>query len=159
MAEHPNERLARDAFDAIARGDVEWLTAHMHEDVVFHQGGRFPTAGTYEGRDAVFAHMLAFFELSAESDRTIADTLKRARENLLALVGLWQENEAATHPSYERYKAARALFLETEDELLAILGDDVSVEGADPIEKLRRLREIFLTELSDTPEDNLYQQG
>jgi ketosteroid isomerase-like protein len=58
-----NVQLAKDAFDAIAQGNTDWLTAHMHEDVVFHQGGRFPTAGTYKGRDAVFAHMLEFFAL------------------------------------------------------------------------------------------------
>jgi ketosteroid isomerase-like protein len=58
-----NVQFARDAFDAIAQGNTDWLSAHMHEDVVFHQGGRFPTAGTYEGRDAVFAHMMEFFAL------------------------------------------------------------------------------------------------
>jgi ketosteroid isomerase-like protein len=86
MAEHPNERLARDAFDAIARGDVEWLTAHMHEDVVFHQGGRFPTAGTYEGRDAVFAHMLAFFELVDFSMKMELQDVAATDEHAIALV-------------------------------------------------------------------------
>jgi ketosteroid isomerase-like protein len=63
VAEHPNVTFAREAFDAIGRGDSEWLDAHMDPNVVFHQGGRFPTAGTYEGKDAVFAHMLEFFAL------------------------------------------------------------------------------------------------
>ena len=63
MAMHPNEQFARDAFDAIGRGDTEWLQAHMHADAVLHQGGRFPTAGTYKGRDAIFGHMMEFFTL------------------------------------------------------------------------------------------------
>ena len=63
MAAHPNETFAREAFAAIASGDTAWLEAHMHPDVVFHQGGRFPTAGTYHGRDAVFGHMMEFFSL------------------------------------------------------------------------------------------------
>jgi ketosteroid isomerase-like protein len=58
-----NLQFAKDAFDAITQGNTDWLTAHMHEDVVFHQGGHFPTAGTYEGRDAVFGHMMEFFAL------------------------------------------------------------------------------------------------
>lgn len=63
MSEHPNARFARDAFDAMARGDTDWLAAHMDPEVVFHQGGRFPTAGTYHSRDAVFGHMMEFFAL------------------------------------------------------------------------------------------------
>lgn len=58
-----NVQFAKDAFDAIAQGDTDWLAAHMRDDVVFHQGGRFPTAGTYHGRDAVFTHMMEFFAL------------------------------------------------------------------------------------------------
>ena len=63
MDTHPNAEFARAAFDAMASGDMEWLQSHMHPDVVFHQGGRFPTAGTYAGRDAVFGHMMDFFTL------------------------------------------------------------------------------------------------
>ena len=63
MAEHPNAQFMRDAFAAMASGDTDWLHAHMAADAVFHQGGRFPTAGTYVGRDAIFGHMLEFFAL------------------------------------------------------------------------------------------------
>ena len=58
-----NVQFAKDAFDAITQGNTDWLSAHMHPDVVFHQGGHFPTAGTYSGRDAVFGHMMEFFTL------------------------------------------------------------------------------------------------
>ena len=63
MAEHPNAQFVRDAFDAIIGGDTAWLEAHMHPEAVFHQGGRFPTAGTYVGRDAIFGHMMEFFTM------------------------------------------------------------------------------------------------
>jgi ketosteroid isomerase-like protein len=86
MAEHPNAQLAREAFDAIGRGDVEWLAAHMHDDVVFHQGGRFPTAGTYVGRDAVFAHMMEFFELVDFSMKTEVQDVTASDEHAVSLV-------------------------------------------------------------------------
>jgi len=60
---HPNESFARDAFAAINAADVPWLQAHTHDDVVFHQGGHFPTAGVYEGRDALFGHFMEFMQL------------------------------------------------------------------------------------------------
>src|ERR1700751_777709 len=86
MDEHANAQLARDAFDAIGRGDVDWLAAHMHDDVVFHQGGRFPTAGTYLGRDAVFGHMLEFFALVEFSMRTEVQEIAATADHAISLV-------------------------------------------------------------------------
>ena len=63
MSPHPNEGLARDAYRAMSSGDIPWLEAHTHPDVVLHQGGRFPTAGTYRGRDALFGHFMEFMTL------------------------------------------------------------------------------------------------
>ena len=60
---HPNEELARVAYRAMTTGDVPWLEAHTHPDVRFFQGGRFPTAGAYEGRDALFGHFMEFVTL------------------------------------------------------------------------------------------------
>ena len=86
MEEHPNARLARQAFDAIASGDVDWLQAHMHPDVVFHQGGRFPTAGTYTGRDAVFAHMMEFFTLVDFSMKIDVHDIAATDDHAMSLV-------------------------------------------------------------------------
>src|SRR5205814_6038721 len=47
----------------MARGDIEWMQAHTAPDVRFRQGGRFPTAGTYDGRDAMFGHFVEFMAL------------------------------------------------------------------------------------------------
>ncbi len=86
MSEHPNARLARDAFDAISRGDTDWLEAHMHPDVVLHQGGRFPTAGTYEGRDAVFGHMLEFFTLVDFSMKSEVHDIAATDDHVISLL-------------------------------------------------------------------------
>ena len=86
MTDHPNAVFARDAFDAIGRGDTDWLAEHMHPDVVFHQGGRFPTAGTYEGRDAVFGHMMEFFTLVDFSMKIAVHDIAATDEHAMALV-------------------------------------------------------------------------
>jgi uncharacterized protein len=86
MTEHANATFAREAFDAMARGDVDWLGSHMHPDVVFHQGGRFPTAGTYAGRDAVFAHMMEFFALVDFSMKIDVHDIAATDDHAVALV-------------------------------------------------------------------------
>jgi len=86
VAAHPNETFAREAFAAIAGGDTEWLEAHMHPDVVFHQGGRFPTAGTYHGRDAVFGHMMEFFSLVDFSMKIDLHDVLATEDHTVALV-------------------------------------------------------------------------
>ena len=58
-----NIELVQAAYQAIAGGDVAWLQEHTHPDVVFQQGGRFPTAGTFVGRDAMFGHMMEFLAM------------------------------------------------------------------------------------------------
>ena len=86
MSEHPNAVLAREAFDAIVRGDTDWLVAHMDPEVVLHQGGRFPTAGTYTGRDAVFGHMLEFFSLVDFSMKIAVHDIAATDEHAVSLV-------------------------------------------------------------------------
>jgi ketosteroid isomerase-like protein len=86
VTEHPNAQFARDAFDAMARGDTDWLQSHMHPDVVFHQGGRFPTAGTYTGRDAVFGHMMEFFTLVDFSMKTDVHDIAATGHHAVSLV-------------------------------------------------------------------------
>ena len=86
MADHPNAVFAREAFAAIAAGDTDWLVAHMHPDVVFHQGGRFPTAGTFEGRDAVFGHMMEFFAMVDFSMTTEVHDIAATNDHAVSLI-------------------------------------------------------------------------
>ena len=51
--EHPNVMIAREGFEAMDRGDAEWMNEHMAEDVIWHVGGNSKWAGTYQGRDQV----------------------------------------------------------------------------------------------------------
>jgi len=58
-----NIEFAKAAYEAIGRADLAWMREHTHPDVVFQQGGRFPTAGTFHGRDAMFGHFMDFMTM------------------------------------------------------------------------------------------------
>ena len=51
--EHPNVQLARESFDAMKRGDTQWMSDHLADDVVWHIGGNSKAAGEVRGKDAV----------------------------------------------------------------------------------------------------------
>src|SRR3954452_18719104 len=63
MGTTENLEFVRQAYDAMARADIPWMQEHTAPDVVSRQGGRFPTAGTYKGRDAMFGHFMEFMTL------------------------------------------------------------------------------------------------
>jgi uncharacterized protein len=51
--EHPNARLVREGFEAFSKGDMEWIDAHLADDVVWHVGGNSKWSGAYEGKQKV----------------------------------------------------------------------------------------------------------
>jgi len=51
--EHPNVRAVREGFEALDRGDFDWVKEHMADDVVWHIGGKSKVAGEYRGKAAV----------------------------------------------------------------------------------------------------------
>jgi len=55
--EHPDVAIVRQGFEAFEKGDVEWMDAHLADDVVWHVGGNSKWAGSYEGK----AGVLEFF--------------------------------------------------------------------------------------------------
>jgi ketosteroid isomerase-like protein len=50
---HPNEQLLREAYSALARGDLPAVGEALAENFVCHVPGRGPLAGEYRGRDRV----------------------------------------------------------------------------------------------------------
>src|SRR5262245_33541515 len=65
---------------------MEWLTAHIAADAVFHQGGRFPTAGTYTGRDAIFGHMLEFLTMVDFSMKMTLQDIAASNERVMLIL-------------------------------------------------------------------------
>jgi ketosteroid isomerase-like protein len=55
--EHPNVSIVRQGFEAFEKSDVEWMNAHLADDVVWHVGGNSKWSGAYEGK----AKVLDFF--------------------------------------------------------------------------------------------------
>jgi uncharacterized protein len=54
VTEHPNVELARQGYEAFAKGDMATLSELIAADVVWHVEGAGPLSGTYRGRDEVF---------------------------------------------------------------------------------------------------------
>jgi len=80
--------FARSLYGALATGDMAWMYEHMHPDAVFHQTGRFPTAGTYHGRDAVFAHLGEFMALVEGKFSIETHDVLASDEHLVALISV-----------------------------------------------------------------------
>jgi uncharacterized protein len=59
---HPNEELARRGYDAFSNGDIDALRQVFADNTIFHEPGRNPVAGDYQGID----QMLGFFGTVAE---------------------------------------------------------------------------------------------
>jgi ketosteroid isomerase-like protein len=76
---HPNEDLAREAFEAFGRGDMDALRKqYWTEDVRFHIPGRSLLAGDFEGQEQMAAALARTGELtdgtvSAELHDTLAN--------------------------------------------------------------------------------------
>jgi uncharacterized protein len=99
MAEHPNVEIVKRGFDAFVAGDVEWLSEHLHENIVWHMPGSHAFAGDYKGREAVlavFAKQAQAFQpdfevhdVLANDDHAVALMLNRRvrRDNGEALEG------------------------------------------------------------------------
>jgi uncharacterized protein len=51
--EHPNAALVRESISALQRGDTQWLSDHLADDVVWHVGGNSKAAGEYRGKETV----------------------------------------------------------------------------------------------------------
>ena len=50
---HPNEQIARNATEALSKGDMEGFLSNHADDIVVHFPGRGPMAGDHKGKDGV----------------------------------------------------------------------------------------------------------
>ncbi|HEX9711465.1 MAG TPA: nuclear transport factor 2 family protein [Actinomycetota bacterium] len=63
---HPNERLLRDADEAMQRGDNEAYLAVHTDDVIVHVAGKSSFGGTYKGKDQFTELFGRFMERTPE---------------------------------------------------------------------------------------------
>jgi ketosteroid isomerase-like protein len=64
MAEASRADRTRAALEAFSAGDIDALTDHLTDDVVWHVGGDHPLSGDYRGRDDVRAYHARVAELT-----------------------------------------------------------------------------------------------
>lgn len=70
---HPNEEIARNATQALSRGDMEGFLSHHADDVVVHFPGRGPMAGDHRGKAGVaqmFQRQMQILDAPRRSRRT-----------------------------------------------------------------------------------------
>lgn len=59
-----NVKVVADYFKALSTGDYETAGTYWSDDLVWHQPGKSPLAGSFKGKEAVFAHLADFAKLS-----------------------------------------------------------------------------------------------
>jgi len=76
MSERDNAHLARAAWDAIARGDAEGLTALLAGDLVWHATARgAPWAGEHCGAERILDFLARIGEVTDVFDAQLVDVL------------------------------------------------------------------------------------
>jgi ketosteroid isomerase-like protein len=90
MDQHPWDRVARRAWDAVSQSDVDELAAIFADDAVWHAAGRGSRAGDYHGRAEIFDYLAGVGEDTDRFDATIEDVLvgKRFAAILFDVEGL-----------------------------------------------------------------------
>jgi ketosteroid isomerase-like protein len=70
-----DERIARDLWDAVSKGDVERVERLCSPDLVWHTSGRGPRAGTVRGREQVLDHLGRIGEDADQFESTLEDVM------------------------------------------------------------------------------------
>ena len=90
---HPNEDLARRGYEAFATGDMATLNELFADDIVWHAPGRSEIAGTFKGKDEVFANLQKNMELTGGTFRLEIHALVADDEHAVALLRARAERE------------------------------------------------------------------
>ena len=69
MAEHPNVPRVRQAYAALAAGDLPSVLAQFAPDIIFHIGGDGPLAPVQKGIEGATAALMHGFELTGGTQR------------------------------------------------------------------------------------------
>jgi ketosteroid isomerase-like protein len=75
MLDHPLADLARTAWEAVSKSDVDTLAKVASEDLVWHASGRGARSGAYRGRDAVIEYLAAIGDAADQFDSSLEDVL------------------------------------------------------------------------------------
>jgi ketosteroid isomerase-like protein len=84
VSEHPHAKLARAAWEAVSKSDVETLSRVCSDDLVWHASGRGPRAGTYRGLPAVLEYLAAIGDAAERFDSSLEHVL--TNDDLVAVL-------------------------------------------------------------------------
>jgi ketosteroid isomerase-like protein len=83
VAGSPDERFARELWNAVSTADVDRIERLCADGLVWHTTGRGPRAGTYRGREAVLDHLAEIGEHADRFDSQLEDILVGERYTAL----------------------------------------------------------------------------
>jgi len=90
---HPNEDLVRRGYEAFATGDMATLNELFADDIVWHAPGRNELAGTYWGKDEVFANLQKNMELTGGTFKLDIHAILADDEHAVTLLRASAERE------------------------------------------------------------------
>jgi ketosteroid isomerase-like protein len=93
---HPNEELVRRGYQAFATGDVATLNELFADDIVWHAPGRNLLAGTYRGKEEVFATFQKVAELTGGTFKLDIHGVLADDEHAVVLARATGEREGKT---------------------------------------------------------------
>jgi ketosteroid isomerase-like protein len=93
---HPNEELVRRGYQAFAEADMATLNELFADDLVWHAPGRNQLAGTFRGKEEVFATFMKVAELSGGTFKLDIHTILADDEHVAVLARATGEREGRT---------------------------------------------------------------
>jgi len=93
---HPNEELVRRGYQAFATGDMATLNELFADDIVWHAPGRSQLAGTYRGKEEVFATFQKVAELTGGTFKLDIHAVLADDEHAVVLARAMGEREGKT---------------------------------------------------------------
>ena len=90
---HPNEDLVRRGYEAFATGDMATLNELFADDIVWHAPGRNELAGTFRGKDEVFANLQKNMELTGGTFKLDIHAILANDEHAVTLLRASAERE------------------------------------------------------------------
>ncbi|ETK34784.1 nuclear transport factor 2 family protein [Microbispora sp. ATCC PTA-5024] len=87
MSENPSVTIARDFYNALAKGDLDSIRSdQLADDVVFHVPGRGSLAAEYRGKDQVLGYLGRLGELTENTIRFEPDSFLLGEDTVAAVI-------------------------------------------------------------------------
>ncbi|MFB4291511.1 nuclear transport factor 2 family protein [Nonomuraea sp. ATR24] len=94
MADHPNITVAANSYDAMAKGNWDYLRDELlADDVVFHVPGQGSLARDYRGKDEVLGYLKRLAQSTGDTLRMEPRTFLVGDDHVAAMLSVYAERE------------------------------------------------------------------